>query len=194
MLLAYLLACHTARVQVQGHATVEIPVHNRRPSSIVQMIERGQLIESKALSADDRRGCVIASGSPEEVSDLQQLVSALDVAKRKLVAKMEIDSPLDKENYHIAADVYNNDKWKTTCGESAIEVGLQPRLNSDGSVTATLSFNSKESGALTLVSRMKVGSTYSFVMRGVHQKTLSEAKEGKVPKGTDPTITLQITD
>ena len=192
MLLTYLLACHALGMQSQGHAVVEIPVRNRRASTIVQMIERGELIKTKEISANDLRGCVITSGSPDEVKDLQQLVKLFDVVKRKLSVRLDIVSPIDKENYHIVADVYNNDKWKTICGDSGLAVALEPRLNSDGTVTAFLNFDTKENGTISLVYRMKVGSSHTFSMGSLPKESGADAKPGKPLNGTDPTLTVRI--
>lgn len=192
MLITYLLACHAVGIQSQGHAVVEIPVHNRRPSAIVQIIERGELTKVTEISANDLRGCVITSGTPEEVRDLQQLVKMFDVVKRKLSVKLDINSPIDKETYHLVGDVYNNDKWKTVCGESGLTVAIQPRLNSDGTVTAFLNFETKDLGKISLVYRMKIGSTHSFNMRSVPKESSPETKEARSQKSSDPTLTVHI--
>jgi hypothetical protein len=192
MLLTYLLACHALGIQNQGHAVVEIPVHNRRASTIVHMIERGELFKTSDISANDLRGCVITSGSPDELKDLQQLVRMFDVVKRKLSVKLDIHSPVDKENFHIVADVYNNDKWKTICGESGLSVAVEPRLNSDGTVTAFLNFDTKDAGTISLVYRMKVGSSHTFSMGSIPKESGPEVKQAKASNGTDPTLTVRI--
>ncbi len=192
MLLTYLIASHSLLTYHQGSAQVEIPVHNRRASIILEMIEKGQLSRIEGLKADDARGCVIAPGTPSEVADVQQLVRLFDVARKRLSVKLDINSPQDKETYSVSAKIYNNDAWKSTFGESGLQLTIAPRINADGTVTTFLNMQEKGQPELSFVYRMKTGTTHTFIMSSDPKNPLSVDKQGTAPSLTSPAVTIQI--
>jgi hypothetical protein len=124
-------------------------VSNNAASYIVALT-KGQ-VPSVEVSVSPSQNGVVATGTPNDLSDLERLIKQLDVAPLALSLDVQVALPALGRRYSTVARVNNSAEWSYTDKTAAASVVVAPQVNADGTVTLSI-----KAGALDVVSTVTV--------------------------------------
>ncbi len=159
----------------QGTSSDEIVVHSLRPSRLLgrmagvpgdKQVNIMQIVgSSKSLipdgvhvTANDAAGTLTLVGPKLKVDQVKQYVALFDVKSRQINFDFGIASKLDKYSSTTHAELLNNASWSVRDAAASVEFTIQPRINADGTMTASISVGALPD-CITMVFRAPAGST-----------------------------------
>ena len=200
-------------LMVQGEDKVELPVNFVRPSRIVQMLtalsggatspSASLLPKGATLSFDDERSVIIVQGlNADGVDSVRRTVGMFDVSPRKILTKVEIQSPWDKFASQSQLELTNNLPTKLSQPTLGWDVAIAGRCNPDGTVTVYLEVDQtspasrlKDGSRVTITFRAKNGVATEVHLDAYGHLTAGPKKPADGPSrgSTGTTLDLKIT-
>ena len=174
---------------------VEVPLRYRRPSRIIEILERSPSKPPNSIEADDIKGFVRITGSSSYIRGIQDLVKLCDLQRQKLSVKVSIDSDIDKQSYDVTTKIYDQQKWKTGDGDTGITLAVEPRLNQDNSVTIMTDLTSPGFPDIRWVYRARLGTSQTFVVDGLSHQIIPQSNStARTPATSNggPRVTIRV--
>jgi len=196
MLFACLVIAHA--VYDQSAEPVEVKIHHMRASKALEIIEQSnpKSLPAKSMDADDSKGSVTVSGSPEMVKEFRDLAKLIDIPRKRLSIKVTVDSEVDKESYQVSAKIWNNQKWKTSDGDTGITVAVEPRLSDHNTVTLMVVCGHDGVSSIQETFRMKFGTSRTLTLGSQISRMAHQQPDGsykfKIVSVPEPKITIRV--
>jgi type II secretory pathway component GspD/PulD (secretin) len=195
-----LFACFfiATAVAPQNTIPVEVKIHYMRASKALDLIKQSYTPSLRAaqLEADDAKGVVSIQGSQDNVQEVRQYAKLIDHPRRKLSVKVTVDSEADKESYQVSAKIMENQKWKTSDGDTGVTVAVQPRINADRTITMFLVCERAGSNSVQETLRVKAGTSRTFTIGSQVSKEFRQQTDGTFKLNAkavpDPKITIRV--
>lgn len=188
MLFACFIIAAARYVAPLDHA--ELKVHFVRPS---KLLERIGALSDENVKADDLRGVLLVEGSAEDIKQIQTLVSAFDVQRRKVSVSVTVESLVDKTTYQVSAKLLNYQEWQTSDGDTGVLVSVTPRINDDNTVTLFMQYGQEKARLARTVLRLKAGSSYTFLVGSDESRQTRHRPEGGIEIKSIPIPVPKIT-
>ena len=175
-------------MQAASADTTDIVVQNVRPSRIAQKEMVGLLPKSCRMEALDAEGKIRLHGPADVRQQMETYVRMFDVKPLQVAFSVQVESKIDKLDYHLDLDVPNTEEFNFTESTTGLKVGIQPRVNGDGTVTLYVAYGLDKKTIHTVV-RLKQKQYYVFCS-GSHGSCNVIADSPNHPAMLDPVLVI----
>ena len=182
---------NSIRRSVVTASSVEIPVQYRRPSTLLNVFEtdvRRIVKPGTAISAEDARGTLRVTGTPQDVAQVRKLVELMDLPRQRAEIAIDIQAPVDKMHYSYDVQLYGGQAWKTEDSELGLKIAVLPGVQLGKTVTLTVitEFKNRQSQSVfRLAPGQKAFQTFGSI-------TLTDPKAGSAHIESSPTVTFRF--
>jgi hypothetical protein len=129
-------------LQAAPAETTDVSIWNRRPSRIAALLTQPGNVVPKGcrIEARDLESKIRLYGPADSRKALENYIGMFDVKPQTVSLSIRVESKVDKTDYRLGLEVPNGETFNFTESATGLRVGVQPRINGDGTFTLFVSY------------------------------------------------------